>query len=130
MPAKKNIVHIRVFDDGSKEVATQISGQIFHDGKYWVSRITSLGLATQGDTRREAVAHTQEAIEAWFDSCIRRGVLDAALTKLGWEIATPSTDIHLDGLIGLKKKKPQIEVDRPKIRRSTKNWESSVRIAA
>ena len=39
---------------------------------------------TQGPTRKGSLESLREAVELWFESCIERGVLDAALKEVGF----------------------------------------------
>ena len=55
------------------------------DGQ-WVALCPALDLATQAETEDAAYDSLQEAIEAWFESCLDRGVLVAALMECGFRL--------------------------------------------
>lgn len=54
------------------------------DGRQWVVWCPAIDVMTQARTKKEALEALREAVELWFESCIERGVLDAALDEVGW----------------------------------------------
>ena len=48
---------------------------------------------SQARTRKRALESLREAVELWFESCIDRGVLDAALTEVGFAKIPPREEI-------------------------------------
>jgi predicted RNase H-like HicB family nuclease len=87
---------IRVNRDGHTLISASISGKLSKkkDGT-WIGYCPPLDLYTCGATREEMLKNTQEAIELFFESCIRRGTLDEALRELNWE---KDSDINADGI--------------------------------
>ena len=47
----------------------------------WVAVCPSVGVASQGGSEKAAKNSLREAVEAWFESCIERGVLEEALRE-------------------------------------------------
>lgn len=47
----------------------------------WAAVCPSVGVASQGVNRAEAMASLREAVELWFESCVERGVLDQAMRE-------------------------------------------------
>jgi predicted RNase H-like HicB family nuclease len=69
----------------------------------WVAVCPSLAVASQGTSAKNAMRSLEEAVEAWFESCIERGVLDQALREsnfrplaAGEEIRSGSDDVLVD----------------------------------
>ena len=57
----------------------------FHrDGRQWLAWCPEIDVMTQGPTRKGSLESLREAVELWFESCIERGVLDAALKEVGF----------------------------------------------
>jgi|GEM_PF-4962598 len=50
----------------------------------WVAACPAIDVATQADSRKAALLALHEAVEAWFESTIERGVLDQALREVGF----------------------------------------------
>jgi len=90
------ILEIRVSKEGHCLIKAFVSGNLSQkqDGT-WTSYCKPLDLYTCGKTREEVIKNTGEAIEAFFESCIRRGTLETALNELNWKRAT---EVHADGL--------------------------------
>ncbi len=57
-----------------------------HDRSRWVAVCPSLDLASQGESEKESRAALQEAIELWFESCLERETLEAALRDVGFHL--------------------------------------------
>lgn len=55
------------------------------EGAIWVASCPALDVLSQGKTKAEAVSSLREAVDLWFESCVRRGVLDKALTEAGFK---------------------------------------------
>ena len=47
----------------------------------WLAVCPSIGVASQGADREDAMRSLREAVELWFESCIERGVLDQAMRE-------------------------------------------------
>jgi len=54
------------------------------DRRQWVAGCPRLDVYSQGTTETAARAALKEAIDLWFESCIARGTLDAALREVGF----------------------------------------------
>ena len=57
------------------------------DGRDWLVWCLPIDVMTQGRTKKQALASLKEAVELWFESCIKRGVLDKALQEAGFSKA-------------------------------------------
>lgn len=53
-------------------------------GKWWIGECPHLDIVTQGETYERANENLQEAILAFFASCIERGTLEPILTDAGF----------------------------------------------
>lgn len=60
--------------------------------KYYVASCPAFDVASQGKTTNKAKSNLEEALTAFFISCIERGVLDAVLKECGFKsVKKPST---------------------------------------
>jgi predicted RNase H-like HicB family nuclease len=102
------ILEIRVSKQGHCLIKALVSGQLSQkqDGT-WTSYCKPLDLYTCGKTRKEALKNTGEAIEAFFESCVRRGTLEDALRELNWK---KMIEMDADGLVRVT---PQIHSSVP-----------------
>lgn len=57
---------------------------IRQDGEDWIANCVPLDIATQESSRDGAIEAIKEAIDAWFESCIERNMLDEALQEAGF----------------------------------------------
>ena len=89
-------LEICVNKDGHSLIKALMSGNMSkkEDGT-WIGYCPPLDLYTCGATRDEMLKNTQEAIELFFESCIRRGTLDEALSELNWKKVS---EVNADGL--------------------------------
>lgn len=55
------------------------------DGRAWLAWCPSIDVRTQARTKKGALEALREAVQLWFESCIERDVLDAALKEVGFE---------------------------------------------
>jgi predicted RNase H-like HicB family nuclease len=55
--------------------------------KYFIASCPVLDVASQGRTENKAKSNLEEALAAFFISCIERGVLDAVLRDCGFKSA-------------------------------------------
>ena len=55
--------------------------------KFYIASCPVLDVASQGKTINKAKSNLEEALTAFFISCIERGVLDAALRDCGFKSA-------------------------------------------
>ena len=53
-------------------------------GGHWLALCPSLGLITQGESRERAEENIQEMLMLFFDSCLKRGVLERVLRQAGF----------------------------------------------
>jgi hypothetical protein len=59
------------------------------DGRSWIAAAPALQVGTQERTKKAALQGLREAVEAWFESCVSRGVLDEALKEVGFKKTAP-----------------------------------------
>src|SRR5579863_1481329 len=59
------------------------------DGGHWIAWCLPLDILTQAETKKGAKAAMRSAVKLWFDSCIKRGVLDEALSECGFRRGKP-----------------------------------------
>jgi hypothetical protein len=69
--------------------SVQLRAAYKRDGRSWIASAPALHLGTQDRTKKAALQGLREAVEAWFESCIARGVLDAALQEVGFTKTAP-----------------------------------------
>jgi predicted RNase H-like HicB family nuclease len=83
---KRSAVRIEVAADGDDEPVVRVflAGEIIKEDGQWVAFCPALDLSTCAATREKALANAGEAIQMWFESCLRRGTLEAALHELDW----------------------------------------------
>ena len=60
------------------------------DGNQWLAWCQPLDVLSQGSSRQKAESSLREAILLWFESCIQRGVLEAALHEVGFHRVKPN----------------------------------------
>jgi predicted RNase H-like HicB family nuclease len=75
------------------KIKTILTGISFREKDVWVAYCRELDLSSCGDTFEQARQNLNEAIEGFFEACIKAGTLDQALAELGWKCRTP--DNHL-----------------------------------
>lgn len=63
------------------------------DGRAWLTWCPSIDVRTQARTKKGALEALREAVQLWFESCIERGVLDAALKEVGFEKVPPGEEV-------------------------------------
>ena len=85
-PAHRGKIMVWRDAQGKDQVTFQVTGTLFMEGRVWVSHCPALDLSTCGRTREEAMANTREAIQLFFEECLRRGTLEAALRELHWNL--------------------------------------------
>lgn len=76
-----------------QRVYGSLSGFLFQEGKTWVAYCRELDVSSCGATTAEALRNVQEAIELFFESCVERGTIEAALSELGWVCDGPDHTI-------------------------------------
>ena len=57
------------------------------DGRDWLAWCLPIDVMTQARTKKQALVSLKAAVELWFESCIKRGVLDKALQEAGFSKA-------------------------------------------
>ncbi len=57
----------------------------FKEGETFISYSPAIDLSTCGETFEDAKQNFQEALHVFFDECVNRGTLDAALESYGWK---------------------------------------------
>ena len=67
------------------------------DGREWIVWCPAVDVMTQSRTRKRALESLREAVELWFESCIQRGVLAAALKEVGFN-KVPSDEETPEGV--------------------------------
>ena len=91
----KGSLLIAIDSKGRIEIKARVSGVLFKEDNMWISYCPDLELSTCGKTRKQALERTKEAVELFFDSCLKRGTLEQALQELNWE---RECHIDLDGV--------------------------------
>ena len=61
-----------------------LEASIFQEGDHWIGECPAVQVVTQGATEESAAEAVREAVALWFESCIARRTLDAALTECGF----------------------------------------------
>jgi predicted RNase H-like HicB family nuclease len=69
------------------------------DGNAWVAWCLPLDVLSQGATKSQAISSLKEAVELWFESCLRRNVLDQALVEAGFKRAKEGETIPSDASV-------------------------------
>ena len=64
--------------------SVQLDAWFRRDGRKWLAWCPAINVITQARTKKRAKESLREAVELWFESCIDRGVLDAALKEVGF----------------------------------------------
>ena len=83
------------------------------DGRQWLVWCPAIDVMTQASTKKRALESLREAVELWFESCIDRGVLDAALKELGFTEVPPHQDPGVDFVGVIKRLVSQPKQARP-----------------
>ncbi len=66
------------------ELRVKLEALTRQDGPRWLAWCRPLDVMSQSDTEEGALESLKEAVELWFESCIERNVLDAALLECGF----------------------------------------------
>jgi hypothetical protein len=72
---------------GTIGLKIRLEAEIKQDGTEWVARCVPVDIWTQADTKQGGKDALHEAILGWFESCLDRSVLDAALQEAGFRRA-------------------------------------------
>jgi predicted RNase H-like HicB family nuclease len=68
----------------SIEITVNLRGVVRREGRRWVAGCPKLNVWSQGSSQPDAKLSLQEAVELWFEDCLARGTLDAALREVGF----------------------------------------------
>jgi predicted RNase H-like HicB family nuclease len=74
----------------------------------WVAICPRIDVASQGHTAEEAKKCLREAVELWFESCVRRGVLDQAMREANFQPLAPGEEAPSSERV-LVKRSPIVE---------------------
>lgn len=66
------------------------------DGREWLAWCPSIDVVTQARTKKKVLESLREAVQLWFESCLERNVLDAALKEAGFK-EVPADEELLEG---------------------------------
>ncbi len=66
------------------------------DGGEWLAWCPGIDVMTQAGTKKEVLEFLREAVQLWFESCLERNVLGAALKEAGFE-EIPADEELLEG---------------------------------
>src|SRR5438045_8806305 len=69
---------------GSVTLSIKLEAATRQEGKVWLAWCPPLDVTTQADTKQSAIASLKQAVELWFESCIARNVLEAAILDAGF----------------------------------------------
>ena len=75
------------------QLTIQIEAVIRGADEEWVAVCPPLDIASQSDSPDAALASLTEAVEAWFESCLDRKVLDQALRECGFQRFVGSSEV-------------------------------------
>ena len=65
--------------------SVKLDAWLRRDGREWLAWCPSIDVTTQARTKKKVLESLREAVQLWFESCIERNVLDAALREAGFE---------------------------------------------
>ena len=85
------------------------------DGRQWLAWCPGIDVMTQAGTRKKVLESLREAVELWFESCIERNVLGAALKEAGFE-EVPDDEELLEGSNVVKVRRPAPEMPEAEFR--------------
>jgi predicted RNase H-like HicB family nuclease len=80
-------------DPSSVSLSVRLNCYLRRDGRKWVAVCPALDVASQGATEAEAQAALKEAIDLWFESCLERETLEAALREVGFRVRSRGEEI-------------------------------------
>ena len=80
----------RMTEQSSVALSVRLACYSRRDGRRWAAVCPVLDVASQGATEKAARAALQEAVELWFESCLERETLDAALREVGFRVRAQS----------------------------------------
>ena len=107
-------------------VFAKLSGVVFQDedSDAWIAYCRELDLSSCADTHEAALERVKEAINLFFQSCIERGVLEKALSQLGWICIRNSRRVACKPGVIPQDILPAFMID--KMKRTGREWSSRV----
>lgn len=74
-------------DNATKIVSysVKLDAWLRRDGRERLAWCPSIDVITQAGIKKKVLESLREAVQLWFESCIERNVLDAALKEAGFE---------------------------------------------
>ena len=63
------------------------------EGGCWLAWCLPLDVMTQAENKEAAFRSLKEAVELWFESCVKRGVLEEALAEVGFQPIKPGESV-------------------------------------
>lgn len=84
---------------GTVDLKVKLEARLTQDGDDWIACCPSLDLYTQSDSKEAAMDSLREAVSAWFESCLERGVLAVALAEVGFRCAKAGESIPVSASI-------------------------------
>ena len=86
-------------------LSVRLEAAFRQEGECWLAWCLPLDVMTQAETKEAAFESLKEAVALWFESCVERGVLDEALSEVGFQPIKPGEPVPEDASI--------IAVNRP-----------------
>jgi predicted RNase H-like HicB family nuclease len=86
-------------------LSVRLEAAFRQEGECWLAWCLPLDVMTQAQTKEAAFKSLKEAVGLWFESCVERGVLDEALSEVGFHPIKPGEHVPENASI--------VEVNRP-----------------
>jgi predicted RNase H-like HicB family nuclease len=80
-------------------LSVRLEAAFRQEGGCWLAWCLPLDVMTQAETKEEAFQSLKEAVGLWFESCIERGVLDEALSEVGFQPIKPGESLPEDASV-------------------------------
>lgn len=74
-------------------LSVRLEAAFRQEGDCWLAWCLPLDVMTQAETKEAAFESLKEAVGLWFESCIERGVLDEALSEVGFQPIRPGEPV-------------------------------------
>ncbi len=81
------------------ELTVRLQAAFRQEGGSWLAWCLPLDIMTQAESKSAAFGALKEAVDLWFESCIARGVLEDALSEVGFQPIKPGEHIPADASI-------------------------------
>ena len=104
--------------------SVKLDAWLRRDGREWLAWCPSIDVMTQARTKKKVLESLREAVELWFESCIERNVLDAALKEAGFE-EIPADEELLEGSNVINVQRLAPEMPAPEFRFSLDHHKGS-----